>query len=297
MSAMQGEGMPAAAGGFAADLERAAARWREQGREGCDLVVVSGSGLSVDLEGELLEQGELGELTPFPVGGIVGHPLAWELRRCPGGARVLYYRGRLHAYQGYDTGQVVFALRLAALLGAHTLIVSNASGGIASGLEPGDLVCIEDQINLTGLNPLRGELPAAWGPQFPPMSNAYSERLREVAAEVAAGLGVPLAKGVYAGLLGPSYETPAEIRYLRTIGGDLVGMSTVLEVIAAVHMGLRCLGISLVTNTAAGLVSAQGVPAQLDHDDVLEVSARAAERFQKLLGALIADPRVARCEA
>lgn len=282
---------------LASALEQSVVRWAQRGLASPDVVIVSGSGLSVDIEGEVLHQGELGELTPFPAGGIVGHPLSWELIRSGSGAVVLYYRGRLHAYQGYTTGQVVYAVRLAGLLGAHTLLISNAAGGIRSGLEPGDLACIDDHVNLTGRNPLVGALPPAWGPQFPSMCDAYSEELRALAERLAGELDVSLTPGVYAGLLGPSYETPAEIRYLRAIGADLVGMSTVLEVIAAVHLGMRVLGVSLVTNTAAGLVSEAGVPAQLDHEDVLDVSARAGERFRRLLEALLAEAEFVRRSA
>ena len=277
---------------LAPQLATAVEQWKAAGRPAPDVVLVSGSGLSVDLEDAVVARGTLDELTPFVAGGIVGHPLSWELLSLEGGRHALYFRGRLHAYQGYTPNEVVFGLRLAALLGAKTLVISNASGGIGAGLEPGDLVLIDDHINLTGLNPLRGSLPESWGPQFPDLTDAYSHALRELSVEVGSSNEVELKRGVYAGLLGPSYETPAEIRYLRTIGADLVGMSTVLEVIAASHMGLRCLGISLVTNTAAGLVSEGGVPAELDHDDVLEVSRRAAERYQRLLTALLAQPEL-----
>ena len=277
---------------LATELREAVERWKSAGLPTIDVVIVSGSGLSVELDSAVLHRGTLDDLTPFAAGGIVGHPLSYEVLELGDGRKGLYFRGRLHAYQGYTPNEVVFGLRMGALLGAHTLLISNASGGIRGGFEPGDLVLIEDHINLTGLNPLRGTLPADWGPQFPDLCDAYSEQLRQLAQSVASELGQELKQGIYAGLLGPSYETPAEIRYLRAIGADLVGMSTVLEVIAACHLGMRCLGVSLVTNTAAGLVSEAGVPAQLDHQDVLDVSAQAGTRFQQLVERLLQHPTV-----
>lgn len=227
----------------------------------------------------------LQELIPFPVHGIEGHPLQVELLQPAEGRAVLYFRGRLHSYQGHTASQTVLPVRLARLLGAEVLLMTNAAGGLREDLAPGDLVLIEDHVNLTGLNPLRGEPPEEWGPRFPDMVTAYDPQLRELVRRVAAELGVEISSGVYAGVAGPSYETPAEVRMLRTLGGDVTGMSTVLEVIAAHHMGMRCAVVSLVTNAAAGVT---GEP--LDHEEVLEAGRTAAVDVQRLFTALIAEP-------
>jgi purine-nucleoside phosphorylase len=272
---------------LAPELRAAADRWRASGLPAPDVLLVAGSGFGVDLGAPEWGPVTLEEILPFPPDGIVGHSLSLELLRTSAGARVLYQRGRLHAYQGFEPAQVVFTVRLARLLGAHTLVLTNAAGGIYAGARPGDLALIRDHINFTGLNPLRGRLPVDWGPRFPDLIDAYDPELRRRAREIAAGLGVVLREGVYVGLLGPSYETPAEIEALRRLGGDLVGMSTVFEAIAARHMGMRCLGLSLVTNLAAGAPGAT-----LDHDDVLEVSRGVAERIRTVLGAWLADAAI-----
>lgn len=256
--------------------------------------MVAGSGLSVGLGDRIYGPDPLESLLPFPVRAIEGHPLSYELVSSAAGP-VLYLRGRLHAYQGFAADQVVFGVRLAGLLGARTLIVTNASGGIYEGAKPGDLVTISDHINLTGLNPLVGTLPSSWGPQFPDLVEAYDPRLIAAARREAESLGVVLRSGVYVGVLGPSYETPAEIQAFRRLGADLVGMSTVLEVIAARHLGMRCLGLSLVTNPAAG--AQPPGEAMMDHDDVLEVGKRAAEDVERLLRALFEAPELAAIDA
>jgi purine-nucleoside phosphorylase len=202
---------------------------------------------------------------------------------------VLYLRGRLHAYQGYSGHQVVFPVRLAALLGASVLIMTNAAGGLRPELVPGSLVLLEDQINLTGTSPLLGQLPDAWGPQFPDMSQAYSRGLRQRASHHAERLGVDLKRGIYAGVLGPAYETPAEVRMLAAMGADVVGMSTVQEVIAARQMGLACCCISLVSNYGAG-VSGE----TLHHGEVLAAGQAAAGDVQRLLIAMLQDPELSR---
>jgi purine-nucleoside phosphorylase len=188
-----------------------------------------------------------------------------------GGRRVIAMQGRVHLYEGHSPQAVVFGVRTMLRMGARVLIVSNAAGGIGAHLSPGALMLIEDQLNLTGQSPLLGPNDEHLGPRFPDMSQIYDAALRSHATRCAERLGIPLTSGVYAGLLGPSYETPAEIRMLRTLGADAVGMSTVLETIAARHMGARCVGISCITNFAAGL-SAQ----KLDHREV-EATARSVE--------------------
>jgi purine-nucleoside phosphorylase len=268
------------------ELERAVASWDELGWPRPDAVVVSGSGLAVDLGAPVAGPLPLQDLLPFPVAGILGHPLRVELLEPLPGRRVLYYRGRVHAYQGHSAAETVFQLRLAARLGARTALLTNAAGGLRpESQRPGDLWLIADHLNLSGANPLYGGgIPAAWGPTFPEMVGAYDRGLRQLARGHAERLGIALGEGVYVGLSGPSYETPAEVAMLRTLGGDLVGMSTVLEVIAAHHMGVRCLGLSLISNLAADEGGS--------HEEVLEMGRRAAERVQRLFTALLGDPRL-----
>jgi len=229
----------------------------------------------------------LADWLPFPVRSVAGHHHALELLELPSGRHVLYFRGRLHGYQGYEPGEVVFPVRLAALLGAKTLIMTNAAGGVRPEWPSGTLVVVSDQVNMTGRNPLWGEPPAEWGERFPDMSEAYSSELRSLARGHAKRLGMALTEGVYAGLPGPSYETPAEVKMLRHLGADLVGMSTVLEVIAARHLGMRCLVLSLVTNPGAGVTSAP-----LTHQEVLDAGREASARLQALFGSLLADERL-----
>ena len=269
------------------ELDAAVAGWRERGWPAPRVVVVSGSGLAVDLAPPGTERHPLAAVLPFEVAPVIGHPHSVELFEAPVGT-VAYFRGRLHAYQGYDAHRTVLVVRLAARLGARTLVMTNASGGLDPGRLPGTLVAIRDHLNLSGLNPLRGELPPEWGPRFPDLLNAYDPALRELARGRAGALGFELPEGVYAGLAGPSYETAAEIRMLATLGADLVGMSTVLEVIAARQMGLRCLCLSLVSNLAAGVTDRP-----LHHDEVLGAGREAAIRVGALLGALLSDGRLA----
>lgn len=268
--------------GAASLVEQGVERWRGLKLSEPQILLVSGSGLAVDLEGEELATAPLADILPFPVHQVEGHPHEVQLLRDPCDRVVAYQRGRLHGYQGYSPSEVVCLVRIAARLGARTLVMTNAAGGIDPELEPGGLVVLRDHLNLTGSNPLRGELPAEWGPRFPDMSEAYPRVLRDLAREEAERLGVRLREGVYAGLAGPTYETPAEVRMLSALGAGLTGMSTVHEVIAATHMGLRCLCLSLVTNRAAGLSATP-----LTHDEVLEVGRRATEHVRRLLQALL----------
>ena len=267
-------------------LENAARDWRDRDWPKPSILLVSGSGLAVDLPGEIVETATLGDVLPFPARAVEGHPHRIDLLTTTLGT-VLYQRGRLHSYQGYDAHQTVFMVRLAAMLGAGTLIMTNAAGGVHERQKAGDLLAIRDQINLTGLNPLRGALPRAWGPQFPDMVDAYHPGLRATAHAVAKRLELPLEEGVYAGFAGPSFETPAEVQMSRRIGADLVGMSTVLEVIAARHLDVRCLCFSLVANLAAG-VGGQKV----DHEEVLEASREASAKVGRLLAALLEEPEI-----
>ncbi len=266
-----------------AELQSAVDSWRAKGRALPQTILVSGSGLAIDLEAEVLAQGELQELLPFPAHGIVGHPMEFQLLRTGSGV-VLYYRGRVHGYQGLTAAQTVFLTRFGALLGARNLIMTNAAGAVDPQHQPGDLVLLEDHLNLMGKNPLEGDPPPEWGPRFPDMTVAYSRRLRKLLRHHADQRQVPLAEGIYAGMAGPSYETPAEVRMLATLGATVVGMSTVLEVIAANHLGLECAVVSVVSNLGAGLLD---VP--LDHEEVLEAGRSAAARLQTLFGAVLGD--------
>jgi purine-nucleoside phosphorylase len=266
------------------ELDAAVARWRSRGRPAPRIAVVAGSGLSIDLGKAAVGPEPLADWLPFPVRAVPGHRHELELLELASGRHVLYFRGRLHGYQGYEPGEVAFPVRFAALLGARTLVMTNAAGGVRADWPAGTLVAVSDQVNLTGRSPLWGEPPAAWGDRFPDMSDAYSKRLRELAKGHASRLGFALAEGVYAGLGGPAYETPAEVRMLRALGADLVGMSTVHEVIAARHLGMSCLVLSLVTNPGAGVSDAP-----LTHDEVLEAGRSAAGRLRSLFEALLGD--------
>jgi purine-nucleoside phosphorylase len=188
----------------------------------------------------------------------------------------------VHFYEGHDLATVVFATRVMGRLGVRRIILTNAAGGINTGFAQGGLMIIDDHINMLGSNPLVGVNDDRFGVRFPDMSEVYSRRLRGIADEAARARGVPVTHGVYVALHGPSYETPAEIRFLRTIGADAVGMSTVPEAIAARHMGLEVLGISCITNMAAGVL-----PQPLVHDEVMETARRVRGSFTSLLEGII----------
>lgn len=194
------------------------------------------------------------------------------------GTDVVVMAGRVHLYEGYTPHEVTFGIRVLGLLGVKSLVVTNAAGGIGAHLGRGGLVLISDHINLQGSNPLVGPNDEAFGARFPDMTEAYSKAYRDIAQKVARERGIRLQQGVYAALTGPSYETPAEIRYLRTIGADLVGMSTVPEVIVANHMGMKVLGISVVTNLAAGISGEK-----LSHKEVLETGEQVRGTLVELL--------------
>ena len=199
------------------------------------------------------------------------------------GQPVAVMAGRLHMYEGYTPAQVVFPIRLMRRLGAETLIITNAAGGINTSFAEGTLMLIADHINLTGRSALAGPNDRELGPRFPDMSEAYSQELRSLARRVADDVGVEVAEGIYIGLLGPSYETPAEIRMARILGADAVGMSTVMEVIAANHMGMRVLGISCITNMAAGIL-----PQKLSEQEVLDTAHRVRAEFTRLVRGVVA---------
>lgn len=195
-----------------------------------------------------------------------------------GSTKVLVFQGRFHRYEGHPLSNVVLPVRVLAGLGAKNLILTNASGGINSEYQPGELVCITDHINLTGDSPLIGKNDERLGVRFPDMTEAYNKELSALLHEAASELSIELKAGVYAGVLGPAYETPAEINMLGILGADMVGMSTVPETIAANHAGLRVCGVSCITNLAAGIS-----PHKLSHDEVKEVANMAKEKFNNLL--------------
>ncbi len=221
------------------------------------------------------------EIPHFPVSTVESHQ-GKLIFGTLAGKSVVAMQGRFHYYEGYTPQQVTFAVRVMGKLGLRSMVFTNAAGGINLAYEQGALVLISDHINLQGMNPLMGPNDDSLGPRFPDMSDAYCAQYRFTAKQVAAELHVPLAEGVYAALSGPSYETPAEIRYLRTIGADLVGMSTAPEVIVANHMGMKVLAISCVTNMAAGIL-----PQKINHEEVLETGARVRDTLVRYLEALL----------
>lgn len=289
-----------------AHVQAAAAHLRERfgvrdGEPVASVGVVLGSGLG-RVADVVLERGgravDYGDVPHFPVSSVEGHKGRMVHGRvapsgggdgAPGagdGVPVLLMQGRVHRYEGYPASSVVFPVRVLHALGVRRLVVTNAAGGIGDGMKAGDLMLIEDHLNLTGDNPLTGANDARFGARFPDMSDAYTKKLRALALDVATKRGLTLARGVYAGLLGPSYETPAEIRMLRTLGAHAVGMSTVHEVIAASHLQMEVLGISCITNLAAG-ISAH----KLSHDEVKETATRVERAFSGLVLDLV--PRLA----
>jgi purine-nucleoside phosphorylase len=248
--------------------------------------VVLGSGLGAFAE-VLAERKETpySEIPGWPVSTAAGHAGKLVEGRI-GATEVVVLAGRAHLYEGYTPQQVIFGIRELGRRGIRSVVLTNAAGAINTNYRPGDLALISDHINLLGVNPLTGPNEESLGPRFPDMSDAYALEYREIAKRAGEELGFPLVEGVYAAVGGPSYETPAEIRYLRAIGADLVGMSTAPETIAANHMGMRVLGISCVTNMAAGVL-----PQKLDHAEVLEIGERVREKLAKLLTKVL--PRLA----
>jgi purine-nucleoside phosphorylase len=225
------------------------------------------------------------EIPSFPQSTAIGHAGRMVIGKA-GEVAVAAMQGRVHLYEGYSAQQVAFPIRVFARMGIKAVILTNAAGGINRGYSQGALVLIRDHINLQGTNPLVGPNDERFGVRFPDMTHAYCKEFREIAREEAASLKIQLHDGIYAALPGPSYETPAEIEYLRRIGADLVGMSTVAEVIAARHMGLSVLAISCVTNMAAGILDQP-----LSHAEVMETGERVKSTFEALLRAVL--PRVA----
>jgi purine-nucleoside phosphorylase len=267
------------------DYDRAAAAAafiRGQAQSPPEVAIVLGSGL-----GGFASRPEgavsiaYGRIPHWPASGVIGH----EGRLVLGGIagrRVAVLSGRAHYYEGHDLRTVTFATRVMGVLGVRVLILTNAAGGVNVGFSRGALMVIEDHINLMGSNPLVGPNDERFGLRFPDMTEVYSKRLRAIADEAAAVRGLTLAHGIYAAVHGPSYETPAEIRFLRTIGADAVGMSTVPEAIVARHMGIDVLAVSCITNMAAGVL-----PEPLHHDEVMETARRVHGQFTALLDGVV----------
>jgi len=270
--------------GYRQRVEEAAAEVRRRAGEPVpEVAIVLGSGLG-EFAGRLKDAVSIpyGELPHWPASNVIGHEGRLVIGSL-GGRRVAALSGRVHFYEGHDLRTVTFATRAVSRLGVKVLILTNAAGGINLQLTPGTLMVIDDHINLLGSNPLVGANEEAFGVRFPDMTEVYSKRLRGVADAVAREQGLPIGHGIYVAVHGPSYETPAEIRFLRTIGADAVGMSTVPEAIVARHMGVEVLGISCISNAAAGVL-----PQPLNHDEVMEVARQVRDAFAALLEGIVA---------
>jgi purine-nucleoside phosphorylase len=252
--------------------------------DAADVAVVLGSGLASVADALAGPRGApYASLPGFPETTVAGHPGRIVVGSLAG-RKVLVLCGRVHGYEGYPAAEVGFGVRVAAALGARTLVTTNASGGVDPDFKPGEIVAISDQINLTGTSPLAGPNDERLGPRFLDMTDAYLPALRALAKTAGRDcFGVPLREAIYAGMAGPQYETPAEVRLLRTLGAGLVGMSTVLEVIAARHAGMSVLGLSLVANHAAGVT---GEP--LRHEDVTRAAAAGASAMARLVDTILA---------
>lgn len=262
-----------------AQLDAAAAHVKKLRAAQPAIGLVLGSGLGAFADGldDLLKV-PYGRVPYMPQSAVVGHAGNLCLGRV-GGAEVACLQGRVHTYEGHPLERVVFGVRLLSALGCRAVLITNAAGGISDKLAAGDLMLITDHLNLMGRNPLVGPNDDAAGPRFPDMTRAYDEALCEAARRAAADSSVKLAEGVYAAMLGPSYETPAEIRMLATLGADAVGMSTVPEAIALRHRGVRVGAMSCITNLAAGLSGAL-----LDHREVEDTARRTRQAFTQVLG-------------
>jgi len=245
-------------------------------------LLVAGSGLELAVPGwQAGDEIDLAEVLPFALHTLMGHRQTVTLWR-RGEETLMVLNGRFHLYQGYRPEEVVAPVRLAGLLGAEVMIATNATGALVPEIEAGSMVIITDHLNLQGANPLVGEWGREFGPQFPDMSEVYDSELRRAAWPAAEDAGFTVHEGIYAAVLGPSFETPAEVRMLRALGGSVVGMSTVPEVIAARHMGMKVLVLSFAANPAAGLVDRP-----LTHTEVLEEGEKAAAKLACLMGLLV----------
>lgn len=246
------------------------------------LILGSGLGAIAD-QIEDAEYYSYNEIPNFPVSTVEGHAGRLVIGKFQG-KEVVAMQGRFHFYEGYDMQAVTFPVRVMKLIGVETVVVTNAAGAANKDFVPGDLVLINDHINLSGANPLMGKNLSEFGTRFPDMSNAYDKTLRVKVREIAKGLGIELRDGVYAMFSGPTYETPAEVRMARILGADAVGMSTVPEVIIANHSGMKVIGISCMTNMAAGILDQP-----LNHQEVMETSEMVREKFINLMTNVIKE--------
>ena len=264
-------------------IEEAAAAIRARCGALPETAIVLGSGLG-DFADTLVEAVPLAytDVPHWPASAVIGHAGQLVIGNVAG-TRIAVLSGRVHLYEGHDPATVVFGVRVMGRLGVNRVILTNAAGGINLSFESGALMVIDDHINLQFCkNPLSGPNDERFGPRFADMTEVYSKRLRAIAREAATARGIAVTHGVYVAVEGPSYETPAEIRFFRTIGGDAIGMSTVPEAIAARHMGLEVLGISCISNMAAGVL-----PQPIEHDDVIRTTQRVRAAFGALLEAIV----------
>lgn len=262
--------------------QETAAFIREKYDKQLQLALVLGSGLGAfadEIENAVrIPYADIPHFAQSTVQGHAGQLVLGEVE----GIHVAVQQGRFHYYEGYDISQVIFPMRVFKLLGIESVILTNAAGSINTNFTPGSLMLIRDHVNMMGVNPLRGKNDERFGARFPDMTEVYSRQYLEKAIVEANAIGVSLRRGVYTGLSGPTYETPAEIHMLRNCGTDAVGMSTVPEAVAARHMGMKVLGISCITNFAAGIIDQD-----INHEEVMETGAQVAETFKELLRRII----------
>ncbi|MFY0757722.1 purine-nucleoside phosphorylase [Metabacillus dongyingensis] len=266
------------------EIKQSAQYMKEKVKDQPEIGLILGSGLGVladEIENPVKIPYE--EIPNFPVSTVEGHAgqLVFGTLK---GANVVAMQGRFHFYEGYDMKKVTFPVRVLKEMGVKTIIVTNAAGGVNESFEPGDLMIISDHINNMGTSPLIGPNDSDLGVRFPDMSQAYSRELRALAKNAASELGIKVQEGVYVGNTGPAYETPAEVRLARVLGGDAVGMSTVPEVIVANHAGMKVLGISCISNMAAGILDQP-----LSHDEVMETTEKVKANFLNLVKKIVAD--------
>jgi len=249
-----------------------------------EIAIILGSGLGDYVDAlEDAKYLDYKDIPGFPVSTVAGHAGRWWVGNLHG-KRVFMMQGRFHSYEGYDQQTVTMPIRVMSKLGVKTLIVTNAAGGVNTSYYPGDLMVIDDFINLSGKNPLTGPNLDEFGPRFPDMTYAYAPALKKLAFEVAEKLNIKLQKGIYCWMNGPTYETPAEIRMARILGADAVGMSTVPETIVGRHCGMDVLGFSCITNMAAGVLDQP-----INHQEVMETGARVKVTFRSLIDGVIRE--------
>lgn len=266
------------------EIKKASEFIKEKIKDIPEILVILGSGLSnlaEDLENKI--EIPYDNIPNFPVSTVEGHKGQFVFGSISN-KKVVMMQGRFHYYEGYSMDKVTFPIRVMAYLGVKKLIVTNAAGGVNTSFKPGDLMIIKDHINMLGLNPLIGKNLEEFGPRFPDMTNAYSKDYIEIARKVSKDISIDLVEGNYIMTTGPTYETPSEVKMLRILGADATGMSTIPEVIVANHSNMKVLGISCITNMAAGILNNP-----LNHEEVMETSERVHEKFKRLIKNLIIE--------